>query len=110
MRFKTSKYNQKVSFIQYGTTTDGAGGTVPSETTILITFARVSQPKGGQMSLQDQIELLRYYEIGVQYRNGFQPNASMRIKYKGRELEIKGVKVSNEQLPFEWVIMATETQ
>jgi head-tail adaptor len=56
------KYDQKVEFVSFQATSDGAGGTIVSPATLLSTFASVKQTRGnngleaGEMVFMHEID------------------------------------------------------
>jgi SPP1 family predicted phage head-tail adaptor len=98
------KYDQKVLFRSYQNVSDGFGGTVPTATTILSTFARAIQMKGTSTAEQAQLMLPNTYKIGVLIRTGFQPSTNMVVLYRSKEYKIVGVEKRDERQAREWVI------
>tara|TARA_R110000772_G_scaffold145504_1_gene255491 strand:+ start:32100 stop:32495 length:396 start_codon:yes stop_codon:yes gene_type:complete len=98
------KYDQKVTFVSMGTTSDGYGGYVPTEADVLTTFARVKQMKGGNDLEAAQLELPKTYILGIQYRAGFTPNEALIVKYRDILHTIKSVEIRTERMQREWII------
>ena len=100
------KYDRKISFIQFGQVSDGFGGFLPTETTILNTLADVKQMKGANNLEEAQLGLPKTYIFKVQFRSGFEPNVSMQIKYNSINHVIKWIEVVQERNFREWWITA----
>jgi SPP1 family predicted phage head-tail adaptor len=98
------KYDRRCKFISLGAVSDGAGGFLPSETVELETFCRVIQLSGTSNIEQAQLGLPKTYTLGIQYRNGFEPNTSLMIDYDGNRHKITGVDLNSERQRKEWVI------
>lgn len=97
-------YSERISFISFGTTSDGAGGYIPSELVELSTFARVIQSKSGNDIESLQLSLPKTYVIGVQWRSGFIPNETMQILYRNSKHKIVNVFLNDERQRKEWII------
>lgn len=102
------KYDQKVSFVTYGQVSDGYGGYVPSETTVISTFASVRQLKGYSDIEQAQLTLPNTYVVYIQQRSSFSPTTSMKIKYRGNVLAINSVEQTTERGALEWKFIAVK--
>lgn len=100
------KYDQKVSFISFGQTSDGAGGYIPSETVSLTTFASVKQLSAGDSIEASQLELPETLEVRIQYRNGFRPTQAMQVLYRSNYYKITGVTLLNQRKVYEYVLTA----
>lgn len=98
------KYDQKVSFISYQLVSDGYGGTTPTETELLETFARVRQLGSGDRTESLDLTLSQSYQIGIQVRESFTPTVSMMVKYRDVRYKITGVVKRFERMSQEWVI------
>lgn len=98
------KYDQKVSFISYQLVSDGYGGTIPTETELLQTFARVRQLGSGDRTESLDLILSQSYQVSIQVRQGFVPTTAMMIKYRNVNYKITGVIKRFERLSQEWVI------
>jgi len=98
------KYDRKVQFIDLQTVSDGAGGFIPTQTTVLDTFARAVQMSGSSNIEVAQLGLPKTYKIGVQYRSGFSPSVNVRVQYDGFDHMIKSVELNNERQRKEWII------
>lgn len=98
------KYDQKVTFVTFGNHPDGFGGTIVTETTVLSTFARVRQLQGSNDLEQAQMTLPKTYQVGIQIRQGFEPNTAMQVKYRGVNYKINGVEKREERDVREWVL------
>ena len=98
------KYDQKVSFVSFQDVSDGAGGTIPTATTLATTFARVKQIRAGNDLEANQLELPDTYQIGIQYRSSLTPNQAMQVLYRGAYYKITGVSLMNQRQHKEYVI------
>lgn len=98
------KYDQKVDFISYSNVTDGYGGTEPTETLVLSTFASVRQLRGNDGVEASQMVFPNTYQLMVQVREGFTPTVAMMVKYRDVVYKISGVMRKYERMSQEWVI------
>ena len=103
------KYSEKVFFISFGSTSDGAGGFIPTETIESFTFARIYQSKGGNDIESLQLELPKTYVMGIQWRSGFEPNESMQVAYRSYFHKIVGVFLNDERNRREWIVTIQKT-
>lgn len=105
----SGRYDQKVSFVSFGITSDGAGGTIPVEVSELSTYARVIDLTGSQKDavLQGELSLPKVYEIGVRHRNNFAITNAMKVKYRGEIYQIANFRLKEERQKEEWIILAT---
>ena len=98
------KYDQKIEFISYDNVPDGYGGTEPTETLVLSTYAHIRQ-----LVSRDGVEALQMvfssnYQAFIQIREGFTPSVAMMAKYRGEVYKIAGVIKRMERTSKEWVI------
>jgi hypothetical protein len=98
------KYDQKCSFINFGSSPDGFGGSIPTESLVLSTFCRAIQIRGGSDIESLQLQLPNTYRIGVQVRSGFTPSEIYQIQYKGFNHKITGISLSDARQFKEWII------
>lgn len=98
------KYDQKVVFITFQSASDGAGGTVLTPLTSLITFASVKQTRGGDANESGQMVLPNRYTVRIQYRNLFTPGLTYQIFYKSHYHRITGIELSDERQHKEYII------
>lgn len=98
------KYDQKVTFRSYQDVDDGYGGSIPTATDVLTTFARAIQMKGSSTAEQAQLMLPNTYKIGVIIRSGFEPSTAIIVVYKSKEYKIVGVEERDERQAREWII------
>lgn len=98
------KYDQKVSFINFQSVSDGAGGTTLTPITSLITFASVKQTKGVDGLESGQMVLPNTYEVRIQYRNMFTPDLFYQIFYRSRYHKIIGIKLDEMRQHKEYII------
>lgn len=98
------KYDQKVDFISYENISDGYGGTEPTETLVLSTFASVRQLRGNDGVEASQLVFPNTYQLTIQYREGFTPTVVMMVKYRGVVYKIAGVLRKYERMTQEWVM------
>lgn len=101
MRF--GKYDQKIQFVEFGTASDGAGGTIPSENVILTTFARIEQLKIRADIEQSQMNLPATYRVWIMVRQGFSPTVGKAIKWRGGNYKIStSPQVESVRMQKEW--------
>lgn len=98
------KYDQKVSFINFQSVSDGAGGTTLTPITSLITFASVQQTKGNSGLEAGQMVLPNTYEVRIQYRNLFIPTINYQIFYGGKYHKITSVRLESQRQHKEYII------
>lgn len=98
------KYDQKVTFITFQNVSDGAGGTVLTPLTSLITFASVKQIRGSNANEAGQMVLPNRYEVRIQYRNLFTPGLTYQILYKSHYYRIIGIQLLDERQHKEYII------
>ena len=101
---KAGKYDQKVSFVTFQNIPDGFGGTNPTRSNVLTTFAWVKQISGSNDLEQAQLTLPATYKIGVQIRSGFNPNVAMLVNYRAKDYKISGIEKKEERNAKEWII------
>lgn len=102
------KYDQRIEFISYQDVDDGFGGTIPSETSVLSTFAQIRQLRGGDGIEASKLVLPVSYQAIVQIREGFEPNTTMMIKYREDVYKIAGILKRYERMNKEWIITMIE--
>jgi SPP1 family predicted phage head-tail adaptor len=98
------KYDRKCKFKTLGNASDGAGGFLPTETVVLETFCRAVQMRGGNNIEVAQLGLPKTYQIGIQYRSGFNPDVNVILEYDGFDHTIKGVELNAERQRKEWIL------
>lgn len=103
------KYDQKVSFISYQLVSDGYGGTTPSASVLITTFARVDQIRAFDGVESNQMVLPNTYRIAIQYRSSFTPNESMFIYYRNAFHKITGVALNHQRQQKEFIITMVTT-
>ena len=104
MGINFGSYDQSIVFGNFGTTSDGYGGSTVVWTPVLTTFARIMQVSGGNRVEALQLTLPRTLRIGVQWRSTFQPDESMQILYRGAYHKINSVELMEERMTKEYVI------
>ena len=101
MRF--GRYDQKIQFVSYGSVSDEAGGTIPSELVLLTTFARIEQLTIRADIEQSQMELPETYRVWIMVRSGFTPTVGMSLKWRGRVFKIQTTpQVKSVRIQHEW--------
>lgn len=98
------KYDQKVEFISFQTISDGAGGTIPTATTILNTFASVTQTRASNAIEASDLVLPNTYRVAIQYRSSFTPLVDYQILYRSKYYKITGVQLLDERQHKEYII------
>lgn len=97
-------YDRKLKFKSLGSDPDGYGGSIPVETVILETFCRVVQMSSSENIEQAQLGLPKTYQVGVQYRAGFNPGVNAVVEYDGHDHIIKSVVIKAERMRKEWIL------
>ena len=85
---KIGKYDQRIEFFKEGIITDGNGDKIPSDITILKTFARVKQIPQGYSLEQVEKRLQTAYRVGVHYRESLILEVGTLIKWRGKKFQI----------------------
>ena len=100
------RYDQKISFISEGVTSDNYGGTTPTETIELETFASIKQMPQSKTIEQSQLGLPATYKVSVQYRLNFIPTVAMRIIWRNLRYNITTTpEVENVRIQREWTFI-----
>ena len=106
---KIGRYDQKISFISEGTTADNYGGTTPTETIELETFASIKQMSQSKTIEQLQLGLPATYKVSVHYRLNFTPTVAMRVVWRGNYYNIITTpEVENVRIQREWVFIISK--
>ena len=106
---KIGRYDQKISFISEGMTADNYGGTTPTETIELETFASIKQMSQSKTIEQLQLGLPATYKVSVQYRLNFTPTVAMRVVWRGNYYNIITTpEVENVRIQREWVFIISK--
>lgn len=98
------KYDQKVAFVSFQNVSDGAGGTTPTATTALTTFASVKQTNGKSGLESGEIVLPNTYTVAIQYRVSFVPSEIYQIYYRNRYYKITSVQLDDQRQHKEYII------
>jgi SPP1 family predicted phage head-tail adaptor len=98
------KYDQKVSFVTFQSVSDGAGGTTPTQSTTLTTFASVKQTRGSNGLEAGEMVLPNTYQIAIQYRTSFVPSEIYQVLYASKYHKILGVQVNEQRQHKEYII------
>lgn len=98
------KYDQKVTFVNFQSVSDGAGGTTLTPITSLITFAAIKQIRGVDGLESGQMVLPNTYEVRIQYRTLFTPDIYYQIQYRSKYHKIIGIKLEDMRQHKEYVI------
>ena len=103
---KIGRYDQKISFISEGVTSDNYGGTTPTDEVVLETFASIKQMSQSKTIEQSQLGLPATYKVSVQYRSGFTPTVAMRVIWRNVRYNITTTpEVENVRLQREWTFI-----
>ena len=98
------KYTEKISFMGFSNTSDGAGGILSSSVIVLTTFARVLQTRGSDAIESGDLTLPKNYSVAIQYRNNFIPNENYQIFYRFKYYKITSVVLNDERQHKEYLI------
>lgn len=93
---KIGKYDQRISFITEGTTSDGYGGYTPTETTVLTTWAQIEQLSKSSDIEQAQIKFPAVYRVHVMARKSFMPSQTHIVKWNNEKFRILGSPVIDD--------------
>ena len=100
------RYDQKISFISEGVTSDNYGGTTPTDEVVLETFASIKQMSQLKTIEQSQLGLPATYKVSVQYRSGFTPTVAMRVIWRNVRYNITTTpEVENVRIQREWTFI-----
>ena len=100
------RYDQKISFISEGVTSDNYGGTTPTDEVVLETFACIKQMSQAKTIEQSQLGLPATYKVSVQYRSGFTPTVAMRVIWRNVRYNITTTpEVENVRIQREWTFI-----
>ena len=103
---KIGRYDQKISFISEGVTSDSYGGTTPTEQVVLETFASIKQMSQSKTIEQSQLGLPATYKVSVQYRTGFKPTVAMSVIWRNTRYNITTTpEVENVRIQREWTFI-----
>jgi head-tail adaptor len=98
------QYDQKVTFINFQAASDGAGGTVLTPLTSLVTFASVKQTRSSNDIESGQMVIPNRYTVKIQYRTLFTPDLTYQIIYRSDYYRITGIEFSDERQRKEYII------
>jgi SPP1 family predicted phage head-tail adaptor len=98
------KYDQKVTFVTFQSVSDGAGGTVLTPLTSLVTFAAVKQTRGNNELESGQMVMPNTYNVRIQYRTLFEPDETYQIIYRTKYYKITSISLESERQHKEYVI------
>jgi SPP1 family predicted phage head-tail adaptor len=97
-------YDQKVTFVTFQAVSDGAGGTVLTPLTSLVTFASVKQTRGNNGLEAGQMVMPNTYEVRIQYRTLFTPDDNFQILYQSKYHKITSIRLESQRQHQEYVI------
>jgi SPP1 family predicted phage head-tail adaptor len=100
------KYDQKVEFVSFQATSDGAGGTIFNPATLLSTFAAVTQRRANSDIESGDLVLSSTLEFRIQYRVSFIPSENYQILYRSKYYKITGVLLNEQRQHKEYIITA----
>ncbi|QBQ41078.1 head-tail adaptor protein [Sphingobacterium psychroaquaticum] len=101
---KLGAYDQKIEFIKFGNTPDGAGGYDPVEESLLTTFAQIKQLKQSGDLEKVYMGLPTAYRVKVIARSGFSIVVGMLIRWRGVVYQILSAPdVDSVRLQKEWI-------
>ena len=97
---------EKVSFFEFGLTSDGAGGYTLAGTKVLKleTLASVKQIKASRTAENLQEVINSVYEIKIRQRAGFMPKSDYIVEWDGKVCEITGFTEDVEKRNTFWLI------
>jgi SPP1 family predicted phage head-tail adaptor len=94
---RTGKLRSRVTVVGYTLVSDGAGGTTPTRTEILDTWAKVQPIKGQRLLQYNQIVEGRWYSIQMRFREDTPIVKDYTIEYNGRPLVVHSVINTDER-------------
>jgi head-tail adaptor len=97
-------YDQKVTFVTFQAVSDGAGGTVLTPLTSLVTFASVNQTRSSNDIESGQMVIPNRYTVKIQYRTLFTPDLTYQIVYRNDYYRITGIELRNQRQHMEYII------
>jgi hypothetical protein len=97
-------YDQKVTFVTFQAVSDGAGGTVLTPLTSLVTFASVNQTRSSNDIESGQMVIPSRYTVKIQYRTLFTPDLTYQIVYRNDYYRITGIELRNQRQHMEYII------
>lgn len=104
------KYTEKVAFVSFQNVSDGAGGTTPTSTTALTTFASVIQTGASNSIESSDLVLPNTFRIAIQYRTSFTPSEVYQVLYRSKYYKITGVQLNDQRQHKEYIISMTGLQ
>lgn len=97
-------YDQKVTFVTFQAVSDGAGGTVLTPLTSLVTFASVNQTRSSNDIESGQMVIPNRYTVKIQYRTLFTPDLTYQIVYRNDYYRITGIELRDQRQHMEYII------
>jgi SPP1 family predicted phage head-tail adaptor len=94
---RTGSLSKRVKVIQINAVPDGAGGTTPSETEILETWASITPVKGQRAFQYNQIIQSTWYDVLLRYREDTTITKDLILDYNGKELILHSVINKDER-------------
>ena len=101
------KLRDRISFINYSTVSDGAGGTDATERTDITLWAKVTPLSGSRGVDGGQMVLSQAYEIHIRYEDYPPLNKKIRIQFENRILVIHAFQIIQERRKY-FKIIANE--
>lgn len=98
------KYTEKVSFLGFSNTPDGAGGILSNSYVVLTTFASVNQIRTGNSIESENLVIPNTYRVAIQYRIEFNPSEDYQILYRTKYYKITGVQLLDQRQHKEYII------
>jgi head-tail adaptor len=98
------KYTEKVSFLGFSNTSDGAGGILSNSYVVLTTFAAVNQTRTSNAIESEDLLIPNTYRVAIQYRIGFTPSEAYQVLYRTKYYKITGVQLMDERQHKEYII------
>lgn len=97
-------YDQKITFVNFQSVSDGAGGTTLTPLNSLVTFAAVKQTRGNNALEAGEMVLPNTYEVRVQYRTLFTPEKKYQILYQSKYHKITAIRLESQRQHKEYII------
>lgn len=94
---RTGSLSKRVKLIQVSPVPDGAGGSTPSETEILETWASITPVKGQRAFQYNQIIQSTWYDVLLRYREDISITKDLILEYNGKELILHSVINKDEK-------------
>jgi SPP1 family predicted phage head-tail adaptor len=94
---RTGSLSKRVKVIQINRVLDGAGGSTPSETEILETWASIIPVRGQRGFQYNKIIQATWFDVVLRYREDINITKDLILDYNGKELILHSVINKDER-------------